>query len=250
MWSSAMKLRSSANPSSYEQMPLPGLEPGAQKPSAIPLLHKQPWITYGYDTDWSLLDSLDPTHPPVILSYGLGVDSTAMLLRFLFDPSSRDFPLQNLVLVVAMTGDEWARTAQLVCRFILPLCRRFSIWLIQVSRSGESERDGITIHSSSRCPTRLYIEGCYSLGQHLLINGVVPQKAKGKRFCTMKFKAFPIDWVVKLFFGDSPDVRYRRMIGYNADETTRAAQDSSLTTAQHYRYLLGFNADETKVFQW
>ncbi len=86
----------------------------------------------------------------------------------------------------------------------------------------------------------------------------------------MKFKAFVIDLLVKLFFGDSPDVRYRRMIGfnseegrraqtdksygsspgysvgYNADEVGRATKDSSHTTVQHYRYLLGFNHDEIK----
>jgi hypothetical protein len=195
-----------------------------------------------------------------------------MLLRFLFEPDCRDFPLRNLVVIIAMTGDEWDSTAALVRRFILPLCRRFGIWVIQVSRHGEHERDGITIHSSTRCPTRLYIEGDYKLSQHLLLNGIVPQKAKGKRFCTMKFKAFPIDFVVKLFFGDSPAVRYRRMIGFNAgekdraandhsygtqskprylvgysaDEVKRAQQDSSLTTAQHYRYLLGFNANEVE----
>jgi hypothetical protein len=267
-----MKLPSSAE---SEQLILPGLETHAELPdqvSLVPALHKQSWVTYCYDIDWSLLDSLDPDHPPVILSYGMGVDSTAMLLRFLFEPDCRDFPLRNLVVIIAMTGDEWDSTAALVRRFILPLCRRFGIWVIQVSRHGEHERDGITIHSSTRCPTRLYIEGDYKLSQHLLLNGIVPQKAKGKRFCTMKFKAFPIDFVVKLFFGDSPAVRYRRMIGFNAgekdraandhsygtqskprylvgysaDEVKRAQQDSSLTTAQHYRYLLGFNANEVE----
>ena len=33
----------------------------------------------------------------VVMSYGMGVDSTAILLRWLADPSSRDFDLQDLV---------------------------------------------------------------------------------------------------------------------------------------------------------
>lgn len=30
-------------------------------------------------------------HQPVVLSYGLGVDSTAILLRWIHEPASRDF---------------------------------------------------------------------------------------------------------------------------------------------------------------
>ncbi len=151
--------RSSRN--SVRQILLPGFEEvldNAQSKRTERSSTKLPWITYGTDIDWSLFESLDPTHPPVILSLGMGVDSVAMLLRFLFEPGCRDFPLSNLVLVVAMTGDEWKRTAELMRKFVLPLCRRFGIWLVQVSRSGESERDGITIHSSTRCPTKLYIK--------------------------------------------------------------------------------------------
>ena len=247
------------------QLSIPGLEPIASPKRGK--VKREPQVTYCKEIDWSLPDSLDCDYAPVILSYGLGVDSTALLLRLLFEPECRDFPLQNLVVVVAMTGDEWERTAWLVQRFILPLLRRFNIWTIQVSRGGEREQDGIVIHSSTRSPQRLYIEGAYTLAQHLLVNGMIPLKAKGKRFCTMKFKAFPIDLVVKLFFGDSPQKRYRRMIGFNADEVERAqvdrsygekprylvgynadeverANDSSLTMGQSYRYLLGFNADE------
>ena len=32
--------------------------------------------------------------PTVVMSYGMGVDSTAILLRWLTDPSSRDFDLR------------------------------------------------------------------------------------------------------------------------------------------------------------
>jgi len=35
-----------------------------------------------------------PTH---VLSFGLGADSTAVLLRWLIEPSSRDFDLADLV---------------------------------------------------------------------------------------------------------------------------------------------------------
>lgn len=44
----------------------------------------------------------------------LGVDSTAILLRWLTEPSSRDFPLHNLIVITAMTGNEWSVTGQMV----------------------------------------------------------------------------------------------------------------------------------------
>lgn len=38
------------------------------------------------------------------MSYGMGVDSTAILLRWLTDPMSRDFDLRDLVVSTAHTG--------------------------------------------------------------------------------------------------------------------------------------------------
>ncbi|MCG7594932.1 hypothetical protein [Mycobacterium sp. PSTR-4-N] len=43
--------------------------------------------------------------PSEVLLWGLGADSTAILLRWLLDPASRDFDLDQLVVVVAHTGD-------------------------------------------------------------------------------------------------------------------------------------------------
>lgn len=41
-------------------------------------------------------DTSTRRHPRHVLSYGLGLDSTAVLLRWLTDPSSRDFDLSDL----------------------------------------------------------------------------------------------------------------------------------------------------------
>lgn len=53
---------------------------------------------------------VDEPAPKVVLSWGLGEDSTAILLRWLEDPTSRDFELNELVVVSAMTGNEWEST--------------------------------------------------------------------------------------------------------------------------------------------
>jgi len=58
---------------------------------------------------------------PVVLSYGLGVDSTSILLRWLHDTASWDFALENLVVLTAQTGNEFPDTQRLVERYILPL---------------------------------------------------------------------------------------------------------------------------------
>ena len=55
-------------------------------------------------------DTSTRRHPRHVLSYGLGLDSTAVLLRWLTDPSSRDFDLSDLVVITAMTGDEFSAT--------------------------------------------------------------------------------------------------------------------------------------------
>lgn len=46
-----------------------------------------------------------PRPPKVVMSYGMGLDS-ALLLRWLEDPSSRDFELDDLAVVTAVS-DWW-----------------------------------------------------------------------------------------------------------------------------------------------
>ena len=48
----------------------------------------------------------------VVLSYGLGVDSTSILLRWLEEPETRNFDLADLIVLTAQTGDEYAETGR------------------------------------------------------------------------------------------------------------------------------------------
>ncbi|WP_157528644.1 hypothetical protein [Nocardia sp. NRRL S-836] len=52
--------------------------------------------------------------PRVVLGFGLGCDSSAILARWLSEPLSRDFALNELAVVTAMTGQEWPATRLLV----------------------------------------------------------------------------------------------------------------------------------------
>lgn len=75
--------------------------------------------------------------PMVVMSYGMGVDSTAILLRWLIEPASRDFDLKDLVVVTAHTGDEFEQTLRDVdtgnSRNQIVRNRAFCVWQVGFS---------------------------------------------------------------------------------------------------------------------
>ncbi len=123
------------------------------------------------------LNDLEPT-PKVVLSYGLGEDSTAIILRWLEDPSSRDFDLSELAIVTAMTGNEWERTRGAVETLVLPRLAAAGVRFIQAARTRRhvtKAGDGIVILDDSRSPSKLYLEGDYTLYQEMVEAGTIPQ---------------------------------------------------------------------------
>ena len=153
----------------------------------------------------------------VVLSYGLGVDSTALILRWLEEPESRDFPLTDLLVITAMTGDEWPRTGELVERHILPRLREAGVRFVQVARGGRVQGDGIVVLDDTDSPRRLHLAGAYKLSEDMTAVGTVPQTA-GNRLCSMKFKGFPIDTYLEQY---APETT-RHAFGYEAGEISRA----------------------------
>jgi len=144
----------------------------------------------------------------VILSYGMGVESTAVLTRWIKEPATRPCPLHELVVISAQTGDEFLDTACDVETYILPLMRQHSIRYVQVARHGHLEADGITILEDSSSPTRVYVEGDYRLSDELRSNGTVPQFG-GIHACSMKFKAY----VLETWLAQSRLAPYRHAFG-------------------------------------
>ena len=174
----------------------------------------------------------------IYLSWGMGVESNAILTRWLTDPTSRDFPLEHLTVITAQTGDEHVDTKTYCETYILPLLRNHRIRLVQVARAGRYEEDGIEVLDDSAHPEKLYIDGAYKLSDELLFAGTVPQFA-GVHKCALKFKAFVLDeWLSQ----ENPGP-YRHAFGFNADETTRVARSEYLT---NNRTAFGFNSDERK----
>lgn len=186
-----------------------------------------------------LLPTLNPNFRPHVLSCGAGVDSLALLVEYIFNPDSRDFPLENLIVVHAVVGGESKETQRIMEEAIFPLCRRYNIWFIQVYRNGQYEEDGITVLSSTQQPTKFYLRGEFSLFTHSIVSGTVPQRGGSGRLCTLKFKSWVIDLLIQHLLGDSPRERF---LGFNGDEIKRAKQEYQDNAPA---YLVGFNADET-----
>jgi hypothetical protein len=167
------------------------------------------------------------TTTPVVLSYGLGVDSTAILLRWITEPESRDFDLSDLIVVTAMTGDEWPATGRLVEQHVLPLLRANHIRYVQVARAGAFQRDGITVLSDTRTPDKLFLDGDYKLSDELLTAGTVPQMG-GVRKCSAKAKGWPLDTLIEGILGRG--VPFRHIVGFEANEPKRAVKDTAANT--------------------
>jgi hypothetical protein len=173
-----------------------------------------------------------------VLSYGLGVDSTALILRWIFEPNTRPCPLENVTVISAMTGDEFTDTARDVTNHILPLFRTYRIRYVQVARHGAKEADGITVLSDTRNTAFLYVKGDYKLSDELSTSGVVPSYS-GPHTCSMKAKAVPIETWLERFY-DEPD--YAHAFGYSADEPKRAAKSDEAIRRRNIAF--GFNTEE------
>ena len=168
----------------------------------------------------------------VILNAGLGVDSTAIILKVIRDPAARralgiaeDF--SNLIVITAMTGNEWPDTGRLNEEHMLPLLRRHGIRYVQVARNPKGAGSLFTVLSDTRAPKKLHIEGNYKLSDELHQAGTIPTSG-GTRKCSIKFKGEVIDaWLAKELDG----APFLQVMGFHADEGKRAKKDREAKNA-------------------
>ena len=172
----------------------------------------------------------------------MGVESSALFIRWADDESSRDFDLtDDLIVITAHTGDEYPDSGMLVERHVLPRMRAHHIRYVQVARAGHLEADGIVILSDTREPREVHLDGVYKLSQELRAAGTVPQFA-GEHRCSLKFKAWVIErWLVREMAGED----YRHAFGYNAEEHKRIEKsERAIAEREPVRVAFGFNSDE------
>lgn len=172
---------------------------------------------------------LPSTRIPVVLSLGMGLESLAILIRWLLDPLSRDFALTDLIVISAQVGHESVLTKAFMEQIALPLMHRHQVRYIQAARAGPSEHAGVVLLDDSREPWICHTEGHYTLMDELRTNGTLPQYASGKRLCSVKYKGFVLDQLLARLMGSRP---FRHIIGFNHDEQERIARDQSFASKQ------------------
>lgn len=162
----------------------------------------------------------------VILCYGMGVDSTAILLRWLLFPATCPCPLSELTVLTAQTGDEYPDTARDVEQHVLPRLRAAGVRFVQVARAGRFEADGICVLDDSRAPTKVYREGAWKLSDELEGAGTIPARRGSQKLCTQKFKGWVLDrWIEGELRGEP----FTHVIGFESEETERVERDQGYT---------------------
>lgn len=170
------------------------------------------------------------TIPSRVLSWGLGADSTAILLRWLHDPASRDFDLGQLVVVVAHTGDEFPSTLRDAEEVVLPLLARHGVRLVQAGRTRlhtTTRGEGISVFSDTTHPTRLHAGDGFGLSDELLAAATVPQL--GSRRCSLRAKGAVLDPIIDTLTAGQPFAHY---LGFETGEARRAQRDALYNNAR------------------
>ncbi|WP_280763528.1 hypothetical protein [Prescottella agglutinans] len=112
---------------------------------------------------------------------------------------------------------------------MLPRLAEAGVRYIQVARARRhvtKAGDGVVILDDSRTPSRLYIEGEYSLYQEMTEAGTVPQSG-GARLCSVHAKGDVLDPVIARITRGQP---YRHVMGFEAGEQRRADKDAMFNT--------------------
>ncbi|MER6030656.1 hypothetical protein [Streptomyces sp. NPDC001851] len=157
----------------------------------------------------------------LVISWGLGVDSTAYLVKMLDDPAAHGVDLARTMVIHQLTGSEWPTTRAHAEQFVLPLLRKHQVRLVQVSRS--SRALAIAVMDDSRRPERIVQRGPWELWDEYETNGTVPQQG-GIRICSLHAKGEVGDALIAQEIGNQP---FRHVMGFNADEVGRSLRDEA-----------------------
>jgi hypothetical protein len=173
------------------------------------------------DLNLALPDTVPVAAAPAhLVSWGLGVESSAYLTEVLSDPDFYGVDPARMIVLHAVVGNEWEQTYLDAEQFILPLLADRGVRTVQLARGGPLESDGIVILDDSTRPQRIQRDCPWPLGEESRVTGTVPQLSH--RRCSLKFKGWPLDqWIAANLAGQS----YEHIIGYSAEEEKRAKRD-------------------------
>lgn len=174
-----------------------------------------------------------------LMNWGMGVESTAILVRWMLEPETRPFDdWKDLIVLVAQTGDEYPETKELCEKFILPMFRERGIYLVQVGRRSLNDADGIVVLDDSTEPHELFINDpeMFAMGQSMELDGYVPRLGR-PHICAQRWKGWVLDNWIRANI--NPNVQIGPYLGYNLDEVNRkTTSDDYGCYGAHYRYPL------------
>jgi hypothetical protein len=155
----------------------------------------------------------------------------ALLHLWCNDPTSRGFDLDELLVITAITGDEYRSTTDAANAHLVPMLRAHGIRFLQVARGGQSTYDGYDILADSTRPTELVPRGAWHLGEEMEKALTVPQIVSGRRLCSYRAKGEVLDSVIADEISAGRVAQdFRHAIAFAAEEGWRADRDSSYTT--------------------
>lgn len=133
-----------------------------------------------------------------IINWGMGVESTAQIMRWVLFPATRPFKRwSQVVIIVAQTGDEFWRTKELADGFILPILRSLGVRVIEVGKAGPLKEDGYLLLSDTTRPYALHVRSTelHSLGENMERSGWVPRLNR-PHICAQRWKGEVLDALV------------------------------------------------------
>lgn len=156
----------------------------------------------------------------LVINWGLGVDSSAYLVKMLENPPAHGVDLARTMVIHQITGSEWPNTYDHAEQHVLPLLRKRRVRLVQVARAGRALE--IVVMNDSRRPERIVRRGPWTLEEdEYEANGTVPQQG-GIRLCSLHAKGEVGDALIAQEIDGRP---FRQVMGFNADEIPRSLRD-------------------------
>lgn len=178
---------------------------------------------------------------PYVTSYGGGLDSVYIAERLIREPELRPFALEDWLLVMSQTGDEFRDIADYhdetgVLRDFASAShfsdRTESVAgprFIQIARSGPAG-SSVRVLEDSRTPTRLMVEGDYTLADEMIQAGSLPTTT-GSRKCSLKSKGAIIDRTIRDYLGLST---FHHAFGFDRDELSRVARSEAAIAERNF----------------
>lgn len=158
-----------------------------------------------------------------LLNWGMGVESTWLLVDWIKHPENRPPGLTDLssqlVVLVAQTKREFNATKQHCEQFVLPLLREHNIRLAQVGKAGVSKRDGYVVLGDTQQPYDLHTrdDRIYGLNDSFETDGWT-QRVNRPHICAQRWKGEVLDaWIADHILPSA----FGPYLGYNRDETKR-----------------------------